>query len=463
MAGNTVTLTFAGDAASLQRAAKASEEALGKVGKAAHDVDRDLGASADRIDSRFGNVRRKLLDFGEGIVDAFQGAAAKLPGVIGSLPPQGQAIAAVLTVGLAATLAPAIGAAITGAVLFAVGGQALIMGIKAAAKNPRVKAAFGELKTEASKVFEDFGKPFVEPLVRAADTFKDTLDNLKPAIGRISEAIAPVIDKLAPGLAGFLEKAMPGIEEAVKGSVPLFEVLAEKLPKIGEAVSDFFSSIAESGPSAAQFFGDLFDFIAGTIRIIGRAIGWLASFYAANRRAITDFRDAALEVGRWFRDVLWGKWIKGAWNAIKDKASDVADWMSKIPGRLKGAFSGIANTLSAPFKSAFNKIADAWNNTIGSLSWHFPGAFGAGAFTIDVPNIPRFHTGGRVPGMPGQEVPIMALAGETVLPAGRPGGGDIVIRSGGSQLDDLLVEILSRAIGRRGGNVQTVLGGRNAA
>jgi hypothetical protein len=54
-------------------------------------------------------------------------------------------------------------------------------------------------------------------------------------------------------------------------------------------------------------------------------------------------------------------------------------------------------------------------------------------------------------------------AGETVTPAGgRSTAAVIEIRSGGSALDDALVELLSRAVRRRGGNVQLVLGGRNA-
>ena len=59
--------------------------------------------------------------------------------------------------------------------------------------------------------------------------------------------------------------------------------------------------------------------------------------------------------------------------------------------------------------------------------------------------------------------------GSSVMPAGRTqamlagsGGGRMVleVHSGGSRLDDLLVEVLSRAVRNRGGDVQLVLGGR---
>jgi hypothetical protein len=58
-------------------------------------------------------------------------------------------------------------------------------------------------------------------------------------------------------------------------------------------------------------------------------------------------------------------------------------------------------------------------------------------------------------------VPIMALAGETVLPPGRSGSDSVQVVV---MLDSgVLIEGLARGVRRRGGNVQLVLGGRNAA
>jgi len=159
-------------------------------------------------------------------------------------------------------------------------------------------------------------------------------------------------------------------------------------------------------------------------------------------------------------------WVKkvgaSAWNWIKDAAASTWNFIKKIPGWIGSAFKSVANFISLPFRAAFNFIADAWNNTIGRLSWTVPGWVPwIGGNTISVPNLPKFHSGGVVPGAPGSEMLAILQAGETVTPAG--GGGAVLeIRSGGSQLDDLLVEVLSRAIRRRGGNVQLVLGGRNA-
>jgi hypothetical protein len=90
-----------------------------------------------------------------------------------------------------------------------------------------------------------------------------------------------------------------------------------------------------------------------------------------------------------------------------------------------------------------------------------------GGFTLSTPNLPMLAQGGIV------TKPTLAMIGEgghdeAVIPLPRgmrnlPGNGSpvvIEVRSGGSKLDDTLVEILSRAIRVRGGNAQLVLGSR---
>lgn len=157
----------------------------------------------------------------------------------------------------------------------------------------------------------------------------------------------------------------------------------------------------------------------------------------------------------WFQ-TLW----KHAWGGIKSAAVNVWEWLRKLPGWIGSAFSRIASTISAPYRAAFNMISSAWNNTVGRLSWTVPGWVPfIGGNTISVPNLPRFHTGGVVPGTPGSEMLAVLQAGERITP---PGGSGAVptlrIESGGTAFDDALVEVLARAVRVRGGNVQSVLG-----
>lgn len=161
------------------------------------------------------------------------------------------------------------------------------------------------------------------------------------------------------------------------------------------------------------------------------------------------------------------KWFQTAWAAawgwIKKAASNTWDFIKKIPGWIGTAFARVSNAITAPFRSAFNAVATAWNNTVGRLSWTVPGWVPfIGGNTISVPHLPHFHSGGTVPGIPGSETLAVLQAGERVTTRG---GGDrsvIEIRGDGSALADGLVELLSRAVRSRGGNVQLVLGGRNA-
>jgi phage-related minor tail protein len=177
----------------------------------------------------------------------------------------------------------------------------------------------------------------------------------------------------------------------------------------------------------------------------------------------------------WFQDI-W----RVTWTWVKGAAADVWDWISNtlwpgiqrffdfmvfgfklIPTIIKAAFSTLFDILTWPFRTAFNFISDAWNHTIGKLSWSVPDWVPfIGGNTISAPRLPKFHSGGRVPGLPGSEVLAVLQAGEHVTPMG-VGSGDrtvIELRSSGTRVDDLLVEILARAIGNRGGNVQVVLG-----
>jgi multidrug resistance efflux pump len=153
---------------------------------------------------------------------------------------------------------------------------------------------------------------------------------------------------------------------------------------------------------------------------------------------------------------------EAAWGGIQKAGSKAWSFIRKIPGELKSAFSGIGNDLLAPFRWAFNHISDAWNNTVGRLQWSIPSWVpGIGGASIGAPRLPHFHTGGVVPGPAGSEVPIMALAGETVGSLTDGGGGDLahvsVIIDG-----DVLIEAVSRLVRRRGGSAQEVLGGANA-
>jgi phage-related protein len=114
-------------------------------------------------------------------------------------------------------------------------------------------------------------------------------------------------------------------------------------------------------------------------------------------------------------------------NWVDGKVSALVNLITGIPRRI----GNMASAISEPFKWAFSRIAQFWNNTAGKLSFTAPSWVpGIGGKGFSMPNLPTYHTGGEVLGPRGQEVPIMALAGERVLSlketaaydAGRPSG-----------------------------------------
>ncbi|MEV6297857.1 hypothetical protein AB0M02_00455 [Actinoplanes sp. NPDC051861] len=172
-----------------------------------------------------------------------------------------------------------------------------------------------------------------------------------------------------------------------------------------------------------------------------------------------------------------GSAFSNGWSTVKTKAGQAFDWVknkaltwynwvtglpSKISSKMSGAFTG----LWTGFKAAANKLIGGWNR----LSFGIPGFSFAGmsvpGLTINTPDIPYLAQGGIVPATPGGRLAVIGEGGqdEAVIPLDRlkqllgSMRSVLELRSSGSALDDLLVEILRGAIKWRGGDVQVVLG-----
>lgn len=152
----------------------------------------------------------------------------------------------------------------------------------------------------------------------------------------------------------------------------------------------------------------------------------------------------------------WDK-IKAGARAAKDwvvqRFNDLVGFVTGLPKRIASAASGMFNGLKTAFKSAVNWIIDKWNGLrlrIGGqhVSLPFGQSFDIPSITLNTPNIPRFHTGGIMPGAPGSEGLALLEAGERVTPAGR--SGEVVLKlqlSGqGTGLERLFLTWLIQAL-----------------
>jgi TP901 family phage tail tape measure protein len=90
----------------------------------------------------------------------------------------------------------------------------------------------------------------------------------------------------------------------------------------------------------------------------------------------------------------WG-FISGVFENIKNGIATVWGFFQTAKDIIGSVFSNIADAISGPFRTAFNFISDAWNNTVGKLSWSVPGWVPViGGNTISAPKLPRFASGG---------------------------------------------------------------------
>ena len=158
-------------------------------------------------------------------------------------------------------------------------------------------------------------------------------------------------------------------------------------------------------------------------------------------------------------------------NAVRDTVRRAIDaivgFFRGIPGRIASALSGLASKVAKPFKDAYN-AAKKWLDKIpGVGSVGKVGGWISGA-------IKRFHSGGVFEASGGRREGMALLeSGEGVFTKSQMdaiGRGAfsrsapaesrtvIEIRSGGSRIDDVIVELMRKSIANRGGGTVAVLG-----
>lgn len=484
MAGNTMSLEFAGDATKLQKAGEKSSDVLDDVGASATQAADDFNA-AGQESTKFTDQIGKLGAGISGMTDAVDTAGSAV-----------QAMSDIQQAGRERAMRLARAQADVE--------QAMIDQEQAAVDLEQATLDLNQAQLDGKQAAVDETQAVIDrkQAMLDADTAMKAYNEAVKEHGKGSDEAKQALIDLAQANVDVkqanvdLEQAQADASQAITDGKQATVDATQAVRDGKDAQLDLNDAMSEANPTGLQKWADNINLVSpllsSLVGIVGLATGaqwaWNAAMIASPIGLIIaavvaviavivliatkttwfqdvwgatwrDIKKVAGAVGSWFRDTLWGKWIKPAWDGILNAGKSTWNWLKLLPNRIKDAFASVKNFLFAPFRSAFNLIADAWNNTVGRLHWTAPAIFGG--WSIDVPDIPKFHSGGRVPGPPGSEMLAILEGGEQVIPRGG-GGGVLEIRSGGSQLDDLLVEILSRSIRRRGGNVQLVLGGRNA-
>lgn len=170
-----------------------------------------------------------------------------------------------------------------------------------------------------------------------------------------------------------------------------------------------------------------FLFVSTPIGWIILAIGALVAAFVILWNKSAAFRDFFIGVWNGIKSVVGTvvDWIKGVWNGIPGFFRGIGDTIGRI-------FSGIGNTIKNAFKSAINFVVDILNGGITGINFLIKG-YNAIPFAPDIPlipKIPKMHTGGVVPGIPGEEVLTMLQAGERVSTSSQ-GGGNVSVTFNG--------------------------------
>ncbi|MEV6306485.1 hypothetical protein AB0M02_44255 [Actinoplanes sp. NPDC051861] len=431
MAGNTLTLEFAGDADKLKRAAREANTAVDSVAQASRDAASqfsDTAQEASRFEQRMGNLGAAT----SGLTDAVDSLGGGL-----------QAVADIQDYARdrAQRLARANVDVMQAQEDY---NQALRDSKQAAIDADQAEVDLEQARLDQKTALKDYNAA-VKEHGRNSDEAKQASIDLKQAGVDVKQAQEDAAQATRDGTQANIDAktAQVDLADAMhEAKPPELQGWADKLNLITPLLSALVGIVGLV--TAAQW--------AFNASLLASPVTWIVLGIGVLIGAIV------LLVKNWDKVKAAGG---AAWRWVKDRASDAWGYVKQIPGWVADRFGKIGSAISRPFRNAFNQISFAWNNTVGRLSWSVPGWIpGIGGNSISVPNLPTFHKGGTVPGPPGTEVPILALAGETVLP---PGGGG----SGTTQVivmldSDVLIEGIARTVRRRGGNVQAVLGGRNA-
>ncbi len=232
-----------------------------------------------------------------------------------------------------------------------------------------------------SAIVDKLSQQFSGQATAAANTYEGKMARLGIAFDEFKESIGykvlPILESFADWMTTTGEPALERMTAALQ------EYLAPALAQVRKSFADMGRTVKEN----KQFFDDL---ATVGIPVLKAGFGALGM----------QIRGAAVVLA------AFGK-VGGA---IDSWARGVGDSVTRAAG-------GIVSMVMT-FKWAFNKLADSWNRTFGSMSFDLPGPLGGGH--IGFPHMPHLAKGGIV------SRPTIALIGEAgpeaVVPLGRGGG-----------------------------------------
>lgn len=282
-----------------------------------------------------------------------------------------------------------------------------------------VKAVFVGDSSSLERTFSKVGSAAVD-MAGDFDKAESKAKGFGDSIGHVGESVGGAEGKFM-GTADLLDGLGGAFGLPTEGATGLFRAFGD-LSGGFEVVSGLFGPLLGKIGAMIGLTGAA---TAATEAETGAQVGLNAAM-TANPIGLVVAAIAALIAAGFLVVKNWDT-IKSAfsatWGWIKDRFSDVVGLVSDLGGKIAGAARGMFDGIRDAFKLAINWIIDRWNGLEFKVPGFHVGPVGFDGFTLGMPDLPRLHTGGTVPGVPGTEVPIMALAGETV---GRGSGTETI-------------------------------------
>lgn len=233
-----------------------------------------------------------------------------------------------------------------------------------------------------------------------------------------STDLAGGVAALADGFTGALLPAIKGMSSGFIGSAistgrQTVALGIQKVAMVGSAIATNGMAIAQKALNLAMRLNPIGLVITALI-LLGTGL-------------VIAYKKSAT-----FRAIVQGAFagVKTAMGWVVTAGGKVWEFFKFIGPKIAGAFKGLAATITAPFRAAFDGIKWLWNNTIGGKGFSVPDwvpSIGGKGFTI-----PYFHTGGIVSGALGSESLAMVKSGERITAGSNSGGnGTVTFRADG--------------------------------
>lgn len=277
-----------------------------------------------------------------------------------------------------------------------------------------LERTFASVGSSAIKAAGDFDKAGAE-----AKSFGSAMDGVGSAVGNSEGKFMGMAD-LLDGLGGAFGLPTEGATSLFRAFGDLsggFEVVQGLFTGGIGKLKDFASAIMHSSAVTKVWTGVQAAFNA--VMALNPAVLIVAAIVALGAALVIAYQKSET-----FREI-----VHKAFDKVKGIAEAVMNFFASIPEKLGALGHAIFDVLIWPYKTAFNLIAKLWNSTVGKLAFEVPDWVpGIGGKGFKMPQLPTFHAGGVVPGIPGTEVPIMARAGERFTPSDRGGDRPVEVR-----------------------------------